>query len=154
MSTASIDQLAALLRYCEDFAKHLLREEGAFYPFGAFLDAAGRVEAVAGQLDAAIPNSRALYAHLQGAGDAMLADGRIGAYALAAPVDLPPALGSPVPDGIRVHIQSGDYARTVYLPYRVLPWRPVRRFLAVVPVVEYYETIAVDVDGVAGAGVI
>lgn len=145
MTPATIDSLADLLRYCEQFAKHMIAEAGEFHPFGAFVNADGRVEALGAHLGTELPRGSEVYAFLENALGSMVAQGKVGAYALAANVNIPSGLASPLPDGIRVHVEAPGYSRLVYTPYRVLPLRAIRKFLAFLPTVQYLEPIAVDV---------
>ncbi len=148
MPTASIDQLATLLRYCEDFAKQMLGEAGEFHPFGAFLNGEGKVEALSAYLGGQLQEHE-LYSLLQGAVSSLAAQGKLKAYAIAANVNIPSQLEAAYPDGIRVHVESPGYSRMVYTPYQLLSYRPLRKFLAFLPLVEYLEPIAVDVNGSA-----
>ena len=145
MPQAPIESLAALLQYSETFAKQMLVQAGEFHPFGAFVSAGGKVEALAGHIGTEFPKGQELYAFLQGALNQLAAEGRILAYALVANVNLPPELASRFPDGIRVHIEALGYSRMVYTPYRSLAYRALRKFLAFLPLVEYAEPITVDV---------
>ena len=145
MPSVTVDALAALLRYCEEFAKQMLFQAGEFHPFGAFVNHSGQVEALGGYLGAEFPRGSELYLFLEGALASMAAEGKVHASALAANVNVPSVLSSPFPDGFRVHVEAPGYSRLVYTPYRVLPYRAVRKFLAVVPTVEYAESIAVEV---------
>ena len=144
MAIASIDHLAALLRYCEEFAKQMLVEAGEFHPFGAFVDPEGQLQALAGHLGTEWPKGADLYSFLQGAVSQMAVQERLIAYALAANVNVPSSLEAPFHDGIRVQVEAPEYSRLVYTPYRMLPLKPLRRFLVVLPLVEYAEPIAVE----------
>jgi hypothetical protein len=146
MSEATIESLAALLRFCEVFAKQMVANGGEFYPFGAFLNNQGGVEALAAHIGVEYPNSQELYQFLHGAISAMAAEKKLIAYAIAANVDIPARFESPFRDGIRVHIEAPGYSRFVYTPYRRLPYGAIRRFF-VFPVVEHGETIAADIEG-------
>jgi hypothetical protein len=144
VTTASIDHLAALLRYCEEFAKQMLAEAGEFHPFGAFLDPKSQLQALGGHLGTERPKGSDLYSFLQGAVSEMAVQERLIAYALAANVNVPSSLEAPFQEGIRVQVEAPQYSRLVYTPYRILPLKPLRRFLVVLPLVEYAEPIAVD----------
>ncbi|MCZ8235008.1 MAG: hypothetical protein ACK520_08730 [Inhella sp.] len=144
MQPVSIDALASLLRNCEQFAHQRIAESGGFHPFGAFINRAGDIEALGAQLSAEPRDSFEVYEFLEGAIAEMAHRGDIRAYALAANVAVPQQLASPFPDGLRVHVEAPGYSRFVYTPYRLLPYRAIRRFLAVLPTVEYSDPIAVD----------
>jgi hypothetical protein len=149
MSHASLEALASLLEYCESFAKRMLVEAGEFHPFGALLSSSGQVQALAGHLGVELPKGHHLYQFLQGAVGQLAGQQEILAYALAANVNIPPSFNSPFPDGVRVHVEANGYSRMVYTPYRCLPHRGIRKFLAVLPIVEYAEPIAVDVPPIS-----
>lgn len=146
MAEVSLHSLAQLLQYCEGFAQRMLSDAGDFYPFGAFVNAEGKVEALGAHLGAERPNPQELYRFIQGAVAEMATQGKLSAYAIAANVNVPANLGSPFPDGIRVHVEAPGYSRLIYTPFRVLSLRALRKFLAVVPSVEYAEQITVDVQ--------
>lgn len=145
MSQISVEALAALLNYCEKFAQRMLYEAGEFHPFGAFIDSNGELAALGGHLGEEVPKGAALYEFLESAIAEMARQGTLRAYALAANVSLPESLASPYPDGVRVHVEAAGYSRLVFTPYRLLPYRAIRKFLAVVPTVSYLEPVAVDV---------
>lgn len=144
MQTASLESLAALSGHCERFARQMLAKSGGFLPFGAFVDADDRLEAIAAQGAGPGGDARELYALLHGAIAQLAAQGRVKAYAIATDVTVPPAYEPPFPDGIRVQIEAPGYARHLYTPYRRLPWRALRVFL-MMPTVRYAEPIPVDV---------
>lgn len=148
---ATIDSLAGLLRYCEQFAQQMLAQSGEFHPFGAFVNADGEIEALGAYLGSEFPPGSEVYAILESTVASMAAQGKASAYALAANVTIPSGLASPLRDGIRVHVEAPGYSRLVYTPYRILPLRAIRKFLAVVPTIEYLEPIAVDVPSKAFA---
>ncbi|MBB5206148.1 hypothetical protein HNQ51_003491 [Inhella inkyongensis] len=137
--------MAALLRYCEQFAKQMLSDAGEFHPFGAFINSSGELEALGGYLGTEFPSGGELYTLLEGALASMVHERKARAYALAANVNMPAQVSSIFTDGVRVHIEAPGYSRLVYTPYRLLSYRAIRKFLAVVPTVEYAEPIAVDV---------
>jgi len=145
MTAVTIDSLASLLRYCEQFAQQMLARSGEFHPFGSFVNAEGKIEALGAHLGSEFPAGGEVYTFLESAVASMAAQGKVSAYALAANVSIPSGLASPLPDGIRVHVEAPGYSRLVYTPYRILPLHAVRKFLAVVPTVEYLEPIVVDV---------
>lgn len=146
MAVPSLQSLAHLLHYCESFAKQMLSGAGEFYPFGAFVNSQGNVEALGGHMGDERPNPQDLYRFMQSAIAEMAAERKLVAYAVAANVNVPGEFNSPFPDGIRVHVEASGYARYIYTPYRLLPYRAFRKFLAVVPTVEYAEQITVEVQ--------
>jgi hypothetical protein len=145
MSDITIDSLAALLRYCEEFSKQMLAEAGEFHPFAAIVNQAGKVEAVGAYLGEEHPPGVAVYQLLEASLTSMAVQRKALACAIAANVNIPSALSSPFVDGIRVHVEAPGYSRFVYTPYKVLSYRAFRKFMAVLPTVEYAEPISVDV---------
>lgn len=144
MPEVTIDSLASLLRYCEEFSKQMLAESGEFHPFAAFVNRDGEVEAVGAHTGEEFPQGVQVYQLLEGALASMAAEGKAMACAIAANVNVPSSLSSPFGDGVRVHVEAPGYSRLVYTPYRLLSYRAIRKFLAVLPTVEYAEPIAVD----------
>ncbi len=143
--TADLDALAALLQYCESFAKQMLSRAGEFPPFGSFLNAeSGKVDALGALTGAENPTGVATYQLLESFVSERARAGSLLAYGLAANVNMPKHLNSPFPDGIRIHVEAPGYSRIIYIPYRLLPFAPLRRFLAFLPTVHYAEEIAVD----------
>ena len=146
MTNPPVESLVQLLHYCESFARQMLATSGEFHPFGAIVNPEGGVEAMGAHLGSEHPPSQELYAFLHRAMVQMSQEGKIIGYAIAANVNIPEQFQSPLPDGIRVHIEAPDYSRYVYIPYRVLPYPGIRRFLGFLPVVEYLESITVDLE--------
>jgi hypothetical protein len=145
MPGTNIDELAALLRYCEQFSQMMLAKAGEFHPFGAFVNSAGKIEALGAHTGSDNPPDQDVYALLESAVSSMRNDGKLSAYALAANVNIPQSLESHYPDGIRVHVESAGYSRLIYTPYKMLQYGALRRFLGFLPLVEYADAIAVDV---------
>jgi hypothetical protein len=145
MAEVSIDAMAALLRYCEQFAKQMLAEAGEFHPFGALVNRNGQVEVLAAHLGSEFPQGSELYTFLEGTVRAMASEGKAVAYALAANVTIPAHISAPLPDGVRVHVEAPGYSRLIYTPYRALSYRALRKFLVIFPTVEYTDPIAVDI---------
>jgi hypothetical protein len=145
MRQAPVESLAALLQFSESFAKRMVADAGEFHPFGATVNNVGKVEALAGHLGNEFPEGHELYEFLQSAVNQLATEKKILAYALVANVNIPTELSSPLPDGIRVHVETLGYSRMIYTPYRSLPLKAIRKFLAFMPVVEYKEPITVDV---------
>jgi hypothetical protein len=145
MPDVTIDSLAALLRYCDEFSKQMLAEAGEFQPFAAFINQDGKVEAVGANTGEEHPRGSAVYQLLEDAMASMAMERKALACAIAADVNVPSTLSSPFADGVRVHVEAPGYSRLVFTPYKVLSHRTLRKFMAVLPTVEYAEPIAVDV---------
>jgi len=146
MAQPTVEQLIQLLHYCESFAKQMLANSAEFYPFGAVINAHGKIEALGAYNGMERPNSQDVYRLLGDSLVQMAREKKIIAYGLASDVNIPSQLASPHADGIRVHVEAPEYSRYIYTPYRVLPYRALRRFLAFLPVIEYAEPITVDLD--------
>ncbi|HWU02215.1 MAG TPA: hypothetical protein VN222_05705 [Novosphingobium sp.] len=113
------DGLVPALRYCVDLARLMLAENGSFMPFGAVIAADGAVNAVAGWDGEEHPRAAELLEMLADEFRDDADDGMILGAALAVDVNMPPALDSAWPDGIRVRVEEAGYARLVYVPYRI-----------------------------------
>ena len=144
MSPTSIESLASLRHYCESFAKQMLSKAGAFYPFGAFINADDKLEVLAASTGSDHPKPVELLEMMRAAVSELAALGRLKAYAIAADVNIPAAYEPRFSDGIRVQIEAPGYSRYVYTPDSVLRFRWLRTFLVVLPTVDYAEPIPVD----------
>ncbi len=146
MKSPPIESLVSLLHYCESFAKQMLAASGEFYPFGAFINLEGKVEALAAHMGQEHPNSQEVYAALHGMLVQMANEEKIIGFAVAANVNVPAQYASALPDAIRVHVEAPDYSRQIYTPYRLLPYQSIRKFLGFLSLVEYHEPIPVDLE--------
>lgn len=117
--SATPEQLHELLTYCVNFAKMMLDNSGEFYPFGAVLKRDGKVGAVGGFDGHERPVPQNIYRLLEKGFIEGARDGSIIAAALATNVNIPPNYEAPLPDGIRVQLESSDFSRFIYLPYRI-----------------------------------
>ncbi len=133
-------------------AKQMLSDRGEFYPFGAVVNREGKLEAVSGSLGQECPSSQDLYKFLEESFRALRKEKKIHACALVASVNIPHDVGSPQLEGIRIHLETDGYSRYLYVPYRKLPYRALRKFIGFLPLVEYREEIAVDVPPVVFKG--
>lgn len=145
MSEATFDALAGLLQHCELVSRRMLAEAGEFYPFGAFVSPDGGVAALGAYTGSDHPDPKEHFEFLQGAIAQMASEGKLIGYAIAANVDIPSQYEPAYPNGVRVQVETPGYSRFIYTPYRVLPFKALRKFLVALPVVEYAEPIAVDV---------
>lgn len=114
---ASPEQLHQAFMYCLEFAKQMLEDSGSFIPFGAALDPAGKVRAVAGWNGEEHPKPTEMFQLLVEALRAESATGAIFGAAVAVDVNIPASFDSPYPDGIRVLLEGEGYSRFVYVPY-------------------------------------
>lgn len=136
--TVRPEQLHAALTYCINFGKQMLEAAGAFYAFGAVLSPSGELEARGGWNGEEHPDRVKLYKLLASRLQEQAQAGQISAAALAVDVNIPPQYSPKWPDGIRVHLESADYSRYVYVPYRVVKSGDAR-------MVELAEPFAVEV---------
>lgn len=146
--SATPEKLHELLTYCIDFAKVMLSDSGEFYPFGAVLGNDGKVNAVGGYDGKEHPNPQDIYRLLGEGFIASARDGSIQAAALAANVNIPPEYSSPTQDGLRVHLESADFSRFIYVPYRVSKQGLFKKSLKA----EFFEPIAVQIQPAIFAG--
>ena len=119
-STATPAQLHAALTYCIDFSRTLLEAQGEFYPFGAMVNPAGQVVAVAAWAGEERPRSQELYKMLvEGLRDEVV-KGHALVIAVAVNVDIPVEYAPCHRDGLRVTLESRGYSRNVYVPYTLV----------------------------------
>lgn len=116
---ASPEQLHELLMYCIEFARMMLEEAGTFYPFGAVLSSDGKVGGVGGSTGEQRPQPQDVYKLLTGAFVNGARSGQYSGTALAANVTIPVQYSPAFPEGLRVHLESAEYARFVYVPYKL-----------------------------------
>ena len=77
------------------------------------------VKAVGGYDGNERPKSQDIYRLLFESFVAGASDGSVAAAALAANVGIPADYSPPAPDGLRVHLESADFSRFIYVPYRL-----------------------------------
>ncbi|MBB3801046.1 hypothetical protein FHR47_001280 [Xanthomonas arboricola] len=140
--TASPEQLHELLTYCIDFGKTMLTNSREFHPFGATLGRDGQVTAAGGYNGKEHPAAQDIYRLLGEAFTSSATEGSIAAAALAADVNIPRDYDPPVPDGIRVLLESKDFSRFVYIPDVIKR----QGFFTKSNSVTLFEPIAVQVD--------
>ena len=116
---ATAEQLHSALNYCVNFAKEMLTKSGAFYPFGASLSASGQIAAVGGWDGNEHPAPAELYKLLSDALRSEAAKEKISGSALAVDVNIPKEYRPPWLDGLRVHLESPEYSRYIYVPYQI-----------------------------------
>lgn len=117
--SASPTQLQSATMHCIGFAERMLQSDGEFYPFGAAINAAGVLESRGAWTGDGNPDVKEIYGLLAQAFRKDAQDGNILVSALAVNVNIPAIFASTWPDGIRVHVESRDYSRCVYVPYKV-----------------------------------
>lgn len=91
MSSTLIESLGSLLHYCESFAKPMLSRSGAFYPFGAFINADDKLEAIAASTGTDRPMPQELLTLMRNSISDLAASGRLKGYSIAADVNVPAA---------------------------------------------------------------
>ena len=120
----------------------MLNDSGEFYPFGAVLGNDGKVKAVGGYDGNEHPNPQDIYRLLGEGFVASARDGSIEAAALAANVNIPVEYSPPTPDGLRVHLESTDFSRFIYVPYRISKQGLFKKSIKA----EFFEPIAVQIQ--------
>jgi len=110
-------QLYELLKWCMDFGKIMLEHSGEFYPFGAVIDADGKLRTCGGDDGNEYPNPLDIYQLLSDSFTRDVRSGHVLAIALAANVNIPSDYELPSPDGLRVLLETEGYCRFIYVPY-------------------------------------
>lgn len=106
--------------YCINFAKLMLEKKGAFYPFGATLNPSGKLGGVGGWNGEEHPDRVEIYKLLADRFRDRAQAGKISGAALAVDVNVPTQYESQWRDAIRVHLESADFSRFIYVPYQVV----------------------------------
>jgi hypothetical protein len=114
------EQMDALLDALVGFAKQMLEERRAFYPFAAEVTAAGTLQMVTADLDADHPPGDVVLESLEARLRTAASAGEVQATGVCADVRLAPGPGEPEGDAIRVDIEHAraDPVR-VFLRYDV-----------------------------------
>ncbi|MBA4163711.1 MAG: hypothetical protein C0510_03620 [Erythrobacter sp.] len=118
---ASPEQLNEMVGFLMDFANQMLTQAGEFYPFAAFINAEGSVEAVGGYTGEEQPEPSEVYQLLQQALRTRAQTGGAKAIGIAVNVNIPPAFESPLPDGVRITLEMEGDSRLIYFPYAPAP---------------------------------
>jgi hypothetical protein len=120
--TTPAEEMDALLDALVGFAKQMVDERRAFYPFAAEVTAEGTLQMVTADLDADRPPSDAVLESLEARLRAAATAGEVRATGVCADVRLVQAPGEPEGDAIRVDIEhaAADPVR-VFLSYDVDP---------------------------------
>jgi hypothetical protein len=113
--------------YCLDFAKRMLEDSGAFHPFAAKISPSGDVIAVGGWTGDEHPKAVELVKLITDALRAEAKENSIIGAAIAVDVNIPAEFSSPLPDGVRVQLESEGYARYIYVPYKIEAVRLLKR---------------------------
>ncbi len=116
---ATPEQLNELVNYLMSFADEMLTKSGEFYPFAAIVNTDGIVEARGAYDGVEHPQSIDILAILEEALRAEVARGEAIAVGLAVDVDIPPQFESPLPDGVRVGLETEGNSRLIYYPYEL-----------------------------------
>ena len=106
--TTPAEQMDALLDALVGFAKRMLDERRAFYPFAAGVTAAGTLQMVTADLDADRPASDVVLESLEARLRTAATAGEVQAAGVCADVRLAPAPGEPEKDAIRVDIEHAE----------------------------------------------
>lgn len=114
----SPEKIYELLQYCAGFAQEMLNDVGEFLPFGAVLNQDTELSGVGLDL-AEQPDNMQLYKILVDTFSKQATNNEIQAAAIACDVNIPPEYESDISNGIRIHIETNDYARFFYVPYTI-----------------------------------
>ncbi len=117
--SVSPQHLEKALKYCNDFAVHMLNDAGEFYPFGAFIKPNGELVSVGGHIGEEFPDTIELLNFLDKAMNSRLSKGEAIATALAVNVNIPPKFSVEHNDGIKVTLKANDFHRSIYTPYKI-----------------------------------
>jgi hypothetical protein len=117
---ASPGELHSALNYCIQFAKEMLEKKGAFYPFGASLSPSGELGGVGGWNGDEHPKPIELYRVLADSVRDQARTGKISGAAIAVDVNIPSQYEAQWRDAIRIHLESADFSRFIYVPYQVV----------------------------------
>jgi len=107
-------QLYELLKYCMDFGKIMLEHSGEFYPFGAVIDADGKIRTRGGDDGNEYPNPLDIYQLLSDSFTRDVRAGHVLAIALAANANIPSDYELPSPDGLRVLLEFSLHIRALH----------------------------------------
>jgi len=116
---ATAEQLDSAFMYGVDFARTMLEDGGEFIPFGAKINATGKLEAVGGWNGEGHPKRGEIYELILSALETEVKSGNALALAVAADVTIPAQYDAPFRDGLRVTLAAQDYARFIYVPYHL-----------------------------------
>ncbi len=114
-------RIEEMMRYVVDLAKRMIEAHGAFYPFGAIIDASGERRPVTGDAGRPDASTADVYRLIQRSMRAQYRSNEIVAGCIAAVAAMPPELGSPHKDAIRITVESASISRLVFVPFKVTP---------------------------------
>jgi hypothetical protein len=103
------------------FAQQMLARAGAFYPFGALINASGQVESVGGYNGNEHPEPREIIDLLKAGFCKRIADRSCFAIGLCVDVRFVPPGQTEKVDAALASLEDGDGGLNVYLPYRKEP---------------------------------
>jgi hypothetical protein len=115
-----LHRLEELLKHCIEIAKQMLEANGAFFPFGAVIDASGKRIMVTGDTGDASARTPDVYRLIQRSMRAQFTKGEIVAGAIVAEATMPPELNASFPEGFRVVVESNSVSRVVFVPCKRL----------------------------------
>src|SRR3974390_1890803 len=102
------------------FAQQMLAGHGEFFPFGAFVNSSGAVEAFAGYTGDEHPKPQEVITLMSGAAQRMAREGRCRAVGICVNVHKVLPGSSEKTDAALAALEDGTGALNVYLPYRKL----------------------------------
>jgi hypothetical protein len=119
-------QLESLVSVVRPFAEKMLRAQGEYFPFGATMDAQGKITSVGAAPGGEHPPSVDFISLLKGAYRINAASGKIIACALVYDVRIIPPAMTEKTDAVAIDLNHRDgMSVTMYYPYRIDPDKKV-----------------------------
>src|SRR3990167_9561309 len=106
-----------MVNYLVGFASQMLLEAGEFYPLAALVNREGTVEALGAHTGEERQQSADVYQLLVQGLKARVEGGDAIAIGIAVDVNIPPPFESPLPDGVRITLETEGNSRLIYFPY-------------------------------------
>ena len=138
-------RLEEMLRYCIDLSKRMLEANGAFYPFGAIIDASGNLRPVTADTGKESPKTPDVYHAIREGMRAQFHSSEIVAGCIVAQVITPAEFKSPYEDSIRLAVESSSISRIVFVPFRARKVEPAEPETPNAHTCEVGEYLGVDV---------
>jgi hypothetical protein len=133
-----------MAKFCVETAQRMIEKNGAFFPWGAVIDASGERKVLTASEATPPPTAAQAHAMLERVMRARFFKGEILAGVIVAQASVPPELKPDFPDGIRLVVESSSIARLVFVPFRQSP-APTDA-PAGAPAVEFGEMLGVNVQ--------
>ncbi len=114
---ATPEQLNDMVNHLMGFANEMLTKSGEFFPFAASVNSLGGVESIAAYTGDEHPPSQEVYDLLIRGLRSKVANGEAIAIGVATDVNIPAQFESPLPDGVRITLETEGNSRLIYYPY-------------------------------------